>query len=159
MPEGVPIGVQLGALAIGFAVGTLLGAVVLRWAVALYNKVASWNEMLGGAPSPVPKPAFGRAMWITFEISVFQTMAGLLIFGLFTGDGAATRGRVIDGVAQLLLIPIGLVIQVGVLSAKLPTTIGRAILVSLCEMFLILLVVGVLVAFVVSAFGVALMGP
>ena len=62
MPEGAVVGVLLCALVIGFAVGTLIGAVFLRAAVALYNNLA------GGASSPssVPEPTFGKAMWITF---------------------------------------------------------------------------------------------
>ena len=162
MPEGVPIGWMLCALAIGLAVGTLLGAVFLRWAVALYNKIALLNNMMAGGDlsrSSVPYPAFGKAMWITFETSVFQLIAGLLIFGLFRGDGAGTRGRVVDGVAQLLFVPVSFLITVGVSSAKLPTTFGRAILVTLCDMLLVGLVVGLLVAIAVLVFGVALWGP
>jgi hypothetical protein len=156
---------MLCALAIGLAVGTLLGAVFLRWAVALYNKIALLNNMMAGGDlsrSSVPYPAFGKAMWITFETSVFQLIAGLLIFGLFRGDGAAAsgaRGRVVDDVAQLLFVPVSFLITLGVLSAKLPTTFGRAILVTLCDMLLVLLVVGVLVAIAVLVFGVALWGP
>jgi hypothetical protein len=152
------------ALASGLVVGTLLGAVFLRWAVALYNKIALLNNMMAGvdlSASSVPKPAFGKAMWITFETSVWQMVAGLLIFGLFRGDGttvAEARGRVVDGVAQLLLVPVSLLIQVGVLSAKLPTTFGRAILLTLCDLLLVLLVVSVLVAIAVLVFGVALWG-
>src|SRR5262245_50278033 len=138
MPEGAALGWLLGALVIGFAVGTPIGAVILRAAVALYNKLA------GGASSSssVPAPAFGKAMWITFETSVWQLVASLLFFLLFTGDGAArARRQEVDMVAQLIFIPVSLLITVGVLSAKLPTTFGRAILVTLCEMLVVLVVV------------------
>src|SRR5262249_4168509 len=158
LPEGVPIGWMLCALAIGLVVGTLLGAVFLYAAIALYKAIALLNKMLGGgsSPSSVPWPAFGKAMWITFETSMYQMVAGLLIFGLFRGDGAGTRGQVVDGVAQLLFVPVSILITVGVLSAKLPTTIGRAILVTLCDVLLVLLAVSVLVAIAVLLFGVAL---
>jgi hypothetical protein len=78
MPEGAVVGVLLCALVIGFAVGTLIGAVFLRAAVALYNNLA------GGASSPhsVPVPDFRKAMWFTFSISVMQIIIGLLIDGL-----------------------------------------------------------------------------
>ena len=161
MPEGVPIGWMLCALAIGLAVGTLLGAVFLRWAVALYNKAVALNNiMAGGASSPrsVAKPAFGKAMWITFETSMYQMVAGLLIFGLFTGNGTGARGRIVDFAAQLLFVPISFLITVSVLSTKLPTTFGRAILVTLCDVLLVLLVVGVLVGIAVLVFRVAWMG-
>ncbi len=157
MSEGAAIGVLLWALIIGLPVGTLIGAVCLRAAVALYNKLA------GGASSPssVPKPAFGKAMWISFESWVWQIVAGALIGGV-TGLGArAVEGREqeIDVVAPLISLAVSLLIMVGVLSAKLPTTFGRAILVTLCEMLVVLLVVGVLAAIAVVVLGLALSRP
>ena len=150
MPEGAAVGGLLCALAIFVAVGTLIGAVFLRAAVALYNKLA------GGASSPssVPEPTFGKAMWITFAASVAQFVVGSLI-SLATGGGATAaggRGQEVDVVAQLI---VSLLIMAGVLSAKLPTTFGRAILVTLCDMLLVLLVVGALVGIVVLLFRVA----
>jgi len=157
MPEGAAIGVLLCALVIGVAVGTPIGAVCLRAAVALYNKMA------GGASSPssVPEPAFGKAMWISFDIFVAQIVAGLLINGLVTGGGAAAagaRGHAADVVAQLILFPVTLLITAEMLSARLPTTFGRAFLVTLCEMVVVLLVAGVLVGIAVLLFAVALRG-
>ena len=154
MPEGVAIGVLLCALVIGLAAETLIGAVILRAAIALYNNLA------GGASSPssVPEPAFGKAMWITFAVAVGRIIVGLLIGGLFLDGGssaAETRGLV----AQLIAFPVGLLIMAEVLSARLPTTFGRAILVTLCDLLLVLLVAGVLVGIAVLVFGVALTGP
>ncbi len=157
MPEGAAVGVLLCALVIGVAVETLIGAVFLRAAVALYNKLA------GGASSPssVPEPTFGKAMWITFAASVAQFVVGSLI-SLATGGGATAaggRGQGVDVVAQLI---VSFLIMAGVLSARLPTTFGRAILVTLCDMLLVLLVVllvllvvGALVGIAVLLFGVA----
>jgi hypothetical protein len=159
IPEGTPIGVLICALAIGLAVGTLLGAVFLRVGVALCNKAIALNNKMAGVASSlgsVPEPAFGKAMWITFEISMLQMVAGFLIFGVFPGDGTGARGRIVDVAAQLLLVPVGFLITVGVLSAKLPTTFGRAILVTLCDMLLILLVGGVLVGIAVLVLGIDL---
>ena len=66
------------------AIGMFIGAIIIRAAVALYNKMA------GGASSPssVPEPAIGKAMWITFVIGLVQMVVGFLI-GLVTGAGAA----------------------------------------------------------------------
>jgi hypothetical protein len=147
-------GLLLCALAIGLALGTLIGAVLLRAAVALYNKMA------GGASSPgsVPQPAFGKAMWISFDIWVAQLIVGLFI-GALTGPRATVpradeKGVNVDG----LLIPvlIGLFIQVAILSAKLPTTFGRAILVTLCDLLIATLAAGVLAAIAVIVFALAL---
>ncbi len=156
MPEGAAIGGLLCALVIGVAFETLIGAVCLRAAVALYNK------MIGGASSPssVPEPAFGKAMWITFAISVMQMIVGLIIIGLFfRGDGAGARGRFVDLVAQLSFFPVSLLIMVQMLSTRLPTTLGRAFLVTLCYMVICIIVGGVLVVIAIVVFGVAPWGP
>ena len=62
MAKGSAIGGLLWAVVIGVPVGTLIGAVCLRAAVALYNKMAGGPS----SPSSVPEPTFGKAMWITF---------------------------------------------------------------------------------------------
>ena len=157
MAQGAAIaGLLCGALVIGLAIGTLIGAVFLRAAIALYNKMA------GGASSHsrVPKPAFGKAMWISFANCLAQIVLGFLIVGVTdTGATAAgARGQGVDMVAPLISFPVGLLIMAGILSAKLPTTFGRAIVVALCYMFIVLLVVGVLVGVAVLVFGVALEG-
>jgi hypothetical protein len=148
MPEGAAIAGLLCALVIAVAIGTLIGAVFLLAAIALYNKMA------GGASSPggVPEPALGKAMWITFATSVVQLVAGVVIEGY--GEAAeGARGLV----AQLISFPVSLLIMAGMLSAKLPTTFGRAVLVTLCYMLVVLIVVGVLVGIAVLVFGVALL--
>jgi hypothetical protein len=84
MPEVVTLAWFLGALAIGLALGMLIGATFLRTAITLYNKMA------GGATSPgsVPEPALGKAMWITLAIFMVQLIAGSLIH-LGTSPGTA----------------------------------------------------------------------
>jgi hypothetical protein len=140
----VDAGLLLCALAIGLAIGTLIGAVFHLAAVALYNKLA------GGASSPssVPKPAFGEARWISFNTCVAQMILGFFIGGL-TGTGPTAAGAGAKGVNVVVLvisILVSLLIQAAILSAELPTTFGRAILVTLCEMVIVILLVGVLVA-------------
>jgi hypothetical protein len=141
------IGELLCALVIG---GTLIGAVFLRAAVALYNKMAAGAS----SASSVPEPAFGKAMGITF-VTALVPMVGFLI-GFVIGGGAAAagaRGQGVDVVAQLISFPVGLLVMAGMLSLMLPTTFGRAILVTLCYMLVVLLgvllVVGVLVGIAV----------
>jgi hypothetical protein len=155
MPQGAAIGVLLCALVIGVAVQTLIGAVFLRAAVALYNKLAGGTS----SPTSVPEPALGKAMWITFATSLAQFIVSSLI-GLGTGAGAAAgaRGQGVDMVAQLISFPVSLLIMVEMLSARLPTTFGRAFLVTLCYMLVALLAVGVLVGIAVLVFAVALRG-
>jgi hypothetical protein len=152
MPEGAVIGGLVCALVIGLAVGTLIGAVFLRAAVALYNKLA------GGASSPgsVPEPSFGKAMWIILATFLAQ----LVVAGLLTGFSPVSEhwrqaaGENEVDVVALISFPVGLLVMAAVLSAKLPTTFGRAILVTLCFMLVELLVVGTLVVIAVVVLGV-----
>ena len=156
MPEGVAIGVLLCALVVGVAVETLIGAVILRAAIALYNKMA------GGVSSPgsVPEPALGKAMWITFAICMAQILLGAaIVFATWPGASApGARGEAFDLVLQLVSFPASFLIMAGMLSARLPTTFARAILVTLCYVLLALLFAGVLVAIGVLVFAVALRG-
>ena len=158
MPEGAALGGFLCALLIGgIAIETVIGAVLLRAAITFYNKMA------GGASSPgsVPEPAFGKAMWIIFGSTVFQMVVGGLVIGISTDAGpvaSGAGGKGVDFVAQLLSFPVGLLIMAGVLSAKLPTTFGRAILVALCYLLVALLVVGALVGIAVLVFAVVSRG-
>jgi hypothetical protein len=153
MPEGAALAGLLCALVIGLAVGTLIGAVFLRYAVALHNTMA------GGAsfPSRVPEPTFGKSMRITFDIWLAQLVLGAVI-GCVTGAGPMATGAGKKGVLLLIAIPVSLLITTAMLSERLPTTFGRAILVTLCDMLLVLLVVGVIVAITVLLFGVGVRG-
>jgi hypothetical protein len=144
MPEGLAIGVLLlCALVIVLAIGTLIGAVFLRAAIALYNL------QTGGvsSPSSIPVPTFGKAMWISFATCVAQMIAGFFIDYVIgtgaKGPGAAARGM--DVLALRISIPVSLFLQVAILAEKLPTTFGRAIVVTLCEMLIVILVAGALV--------------
>jgi hypothetical protein len=156
MPEGAPIGL-LYALVIGLPIGTLIGAVFLRAAVAPYNAVALLNnKMAGGASSPsrVPPPAFGKAMWISFATCFAQLVVGFFIEGV-TGTGAMAAGvgeKGVDVVALRISFLVSLFIMVAILSAELPTTFGRAILVTICDILIVILVVGVIVAIAVVLF-------
>jgi hypothetical protein len=155
MPQGAAIGVLLCALAIFVAVGTLIGAVFLRAAVALYNKLAGGTS----SASSVPEPALGKAMWITFATSLAQFIVSSLIgLGIGAGAAAGARGQGLDMVAQLISFPVSLLIMVEMLSARLPTTFRRAFLVTLCYLLVALLAVGVLVGIAVLVFAVALRG-
>ena len=154
MPEGAVIGVLLCALAIGVAVRTLIGAVFLRAAVALHNKMA------GGASSPsrVAEPTVRKAMRITFDIWLAQLVLGVVI-GCVTGTGPTATGAGKKGgdvVLLLISIPVSLLITSAMLSERLPTTFGRAVSVTFWYMLMELLVVGVLVGIVVLAFALAL---
>jgi hypothetical protein len=152
VPEGEYIGVLLGVLAIVIVIRTLVGAVILRAAVAIFNKLAAGAS----SPSSVPEPAYGKAMWIIFAASLAQMVVGALISLRGAGEAAGARGQDVDSVPLLIAIPVNLLIMAGVLSGKLPTTFGRSFLVTLCYTLVETLVVGIIVALAILVFGVTL---
>jgi hypothetical protein len=80
-------GQEVIGLVIGVTVGTFIGAVILRGAVALYNKLARGPA----SPRGVPEPGFGKAMGITLAASVVKAVADYGI-GRATGAGVAVVG-------------------------------------------------------------------
>jgi hypothetical protein len=122
---GVTAGRNDGALGIFLCVGvfeiafgTMLGAVFLRAACALYNKLAGGK----GSPSSVPEPLLGKAMGITFVTILVHAVAGF----------------------ELLSLPVSLLVLAGMNSALLPTTFARGVLVALCYLLVGFFVVVVL---------------
>src|SRR5262249_54716001 len=144
-------------LVIVVAIETLIEAVILRAAIALHN----WQAGGASAGSSGPELSLGKAMWITFARIGAQFIVAALIVGLFTdpgATGAAARWERGGVGAQLISFAVSLLIMADILSARLPTTLGRAINVTLCFLLVVLLVVGVLVGIAVLVFGVALRG-
>ena len=143
------------AMVIGLVAGTLFGAVFLRAAIALYNKMA------GGASSSkrVPEPAVGSAMKIMFAILFFQMLIGFLI-GDALGDGIAAvkvGEKKVDVVTLLISLSVSTYIMSMVLSVLLPTTFRRAFLVTLCYWLVGIIVAGVLAAIAFAVYGLSLL--
>lgn len=155
--EGAALGVLMCSLVIGLLIGTVIGAVFLRAAIALFNKIAGAS----GPPTGVPEPAFTKAMGITFVTSLVSSAVNL-IFGLATGAGAAAAGpqagKGVDMMAQLVSVPIGLIVMAGMLTALLPTSFGKAILVTLLYLLIAAIVVGVIVLVFVVILGATMFG-
>lgn len=136
------IAVFLCVMVFATAFGTVIGAVFLRAACALYNQLAGGS----GSPSSVPQPLQAKAMGITFVTTLVNAVAGLGI-GLLVGAsgaavGAGQRGSVV--IVQLLSLPVSLLVMASMSSALLPTTFVRGFLVALCYLLVVLLVVVVL---------------
>jgi hypothetical protein len=129
---------------VGVAVGTVIGAVLLRAAISLYNKVA------GGAGSPrgVREPAFGEAMGVTFATCLVNACVGVVL-GLVREAVTAAAGPGARGGVNVLTQPapvaVSLLVMAGLLSAVLPTTFGRALLVVLCYTLIVLVIGGAFV--------------
>jgi hypothetical protein len=67
----------------GLFIGTLIDAVILRAACALFNKMAGGGPSKGG----VPEPEMGRAMLITFVTFLVHLVVGAA-GGIALGVGA-----------------------------------------------------------------------
>jgi hypothetical protein len=124
------IGALICVLVAMVAIATVVGAVILRAAVSLFNKLA------GGANSPhrVPEPNFGKAMLITFVTILANQSIGIGLL-LATGLGALAMGANVRSAwiaTQLISTPVGMLVMSAMLARMLPTTFPRAILVMLC---------------------------
>jgi hypothetical protein len=136
VPNGSATGGILCGLVAGVAIGTFIGAVILRNAIGLYNVLAGKDR--------VPTVSMGHAMLITFATSVINVIVTLLIARAGVA-GAGFENRDLAFVNYLIGVPVSLVIMAGMLSMLLPTTIGRAFLVTLCHTIIVfvLIVLGV----------------
>lgn len=131
------IGAFLCVMFFAIPLATVIGAVFLRAACTLYNKLADGT----GSPSSVPELSLGKAMGISFATTLVNAVARFAI-GLLVGAGGAARGPVV--IAQLLSLPVGLLVMAGLNSALLPTTFARGLSIALCYVLVALFVFGVL---------------
>jgi hypothetical protein len=140
--EAGAIGFGLCTLVGALVIGTLIGAVFLRAACALYNKMAGGKK----SPSSVPEPELGKAMGITFVTTLINVMVSFMI-GLVVGAGGTAAGvgeTWLKILAQLAALPVSIHVMAGMNAALLPTTFVRGLLVALCYL-LVVLFVGIVV--------------
>ncbi len=124
-------------------IGTLIGAIILRAAVSLYNSLAGGV----GSPMAVPKLSLVKAIGISFTTVLVNAVAGMII-GLVIRDAAAAAGLPkswTKGTTQLMSLPISVLVMAGMLTALLPTRFGRALLVTLCYFFIVAVIIGAFV--------------
>lgn len=116
--SGSDFGVLLCLRVFGIIFGTVIGALFLRVGCLLHNKLTGGQ----GSPNSVPIPVLGKAMGITFVSALVNAIPG---FGFLSAL-------------------VGLLVMAAMISALLPTTFARGILVSLCYLLVGLCVVVVL---------------
>ena len=125
---------------IGFGIALVIGAIILRAACWLFNKMAGGE----GSPGSVPSPGFGKAMLMVLVIGIIQVVAGIVMGILLANAG---MGIVM---LQLVSTPISFLVAAGMISALLPTSFSRGLGVALCQFIIsILIIVFVVVIFVV----------
>jgi len=148
-------GAQVVGMLIGFVIGmtivVLIGAVILRAAISLYNRMASASQ--------VPEPTFGKALLITLVTMLVNFVVSLVLNMVVGGAGAAANAneQAVGGMAQLLSLPVSLCVLAFMLSTMLPTTFGRGFLVSLCNL-LIWIVVAVFIVLLIFGLGMLARG-
>jgi hypothetical protein len=129
-----------------FAVAVLIGAMLLRAAISLYNSLAGVQR----TREAVPEPSLGKAVGITLVVFLANAAAGFVL-GLLLGGAAAAaggRGPAVNFNAQLGSIPLSLLVESALLTAMLPTTFMRAFLVTL-----LYLVISIVLVVVVGGIG------
>jgi len=141
---------------LGFVVffATLIGAVILR--------AACWlnNTMVGGAKSEsgVPEPGLGRAMGIVLVTLLVNGGVGFGV-GFLMGASLLQSGMsplTMQVIVTLIGVPIGFVVMSAMLTAMLPTTFGRAAIVTLLNYVVSIVVFGGALLLVALVFGTAL---
>src|SRR5262245_24340816 len=146
---GAIVGVICAGVAV-FALCLLIGAVILRAACSLYNKMA-------GADKRVPEPGFGKALGIMVVTLIVNIVVGGVLGLLLAGGGAAAGAdqRAMQLLVNVISIPIGFLTMAGMSTVMLPTSFGRALLVTLIQ-YAIMFAIEIVVAEVIGYVGMVL---
>jgi hypothetical protein len=120
---GALAGGMLCGVGIAIAVLTLIGAVILRAACWLYNKMAGGQS----SPSAVPEPDFGKAILISFVSMLVNFGAGVVL------DFAGIAANIGQTGVNAISWPLCFIVDTVMIAAMLPTTIVRGLLVALIQ--------------------------
>jgi hypothetical protein len=147
---GQQIGAGLCVLVFGLIIGSAIGSVILRTAIALFNAVTG----VGNSRDAVPEPTYGEGMGIIFVTMIVNTVAGV-VAGIAIGFGCAAAGvaEQAQTYARIVSLPLGIVVMSGMFSSMLPTTFFRALLITICYMIVWILIVAVIVVAAIAIFG------
>lgn len=155
-----PLAVLLCLLVVVLPISLLIGAVILRASVSLFNKFAGFEE---DSYYRVPEPTMLHAMGMLLLITIANGIVGFM-FGAIAGTSGLVQvgPQGVDPAGKLLLnlvtLPIYFMIFSAILSSMLPTTFKRAMGVVLCQYliaFALAIVIGFIVFLVVFAMNAA----
>jgi len=137
---------DLGIMLFPAAMGTAFGAVCLLAAIALHNKMAGG----AGAPSSVAAPGFIKALGITFVTALINAAVGI---GVALAATATPAVHVLPAgcfglLAQVVALPLSLLIMAVMLTAMLPTSFGRALVITLLYLMIAIALTLLIVAVV-----------
>ena len=120
---------DLSILFLPAVIGTLLGPRLLLAAIALLNILAGGS----GASGSVAPPSVVKAMGITFAIAWINAavVVGVAWAVLATPAVDYIPPGGYGVLAQAVALPLSLLVMVAMLTAKLPTSFGRAVVITL----------------------------
>lgn len=138
------------AAAVGVVIGTLVGAIILRAAVSLFNQIAGTSS----SPEKLEVPSFGKAFAIVFFTNLAICLVSIGV-GLVLGAGGGALGlprSAILALAQVISLPISFLVMSFMLANQLKTTMARGMGISLCYLAVVLAiaVAGVIVSLVLA---------
>jgi len=149
--------IMLAAFPLAILLGLAIGALILRAACSIFNALA------GGEHSPfgVPNPRFGWAMLIILVQGLIHAIVGvgvsfMLGVALFSAPQQVGPAQLQGAqlLANLVSIAVNFIVGSALLSAMLPTSFGRALLVTLIEFLIVLALAAlVVVAMIVAGAG------
>lgn len=152
--------VLVGAL-VAAVIGSIVQAVILRAAVAMYNRLSGANKSTDydedGIPyaksadtfEGVPEPTMPQAMGICFVIVILNSVISMIARGSVSAEpmdlGTVLAIR-IGGTAFSMLV------MAAILTSALPTTFGRAVVVTLCHALISILIAVPIILFAMYVF-------
>jgi len=152
----------LCVLVVAIPIGLMIGAVVLRAAVSLFNKFAGTSEVdeTGESFGLVPEPSMLKAVGILLITGVANFMIGLILSVLASVVGLLQAGP--EGlnpgnqiILNLASLPFTFIVSSALLSALLPTTFKRGMGVALCQ-YIVSILLGLVIGLIVIIVGLAL---
>src|SRR5262249_40244727 len=129
------------ALAVALSLTILIGAVLLRGAIALYNIMAG----VRGTSFSVPEPSFINSLAIILVTTTVNLAIGYFVIGEQVAAAArALQVSQAELVLRSFLLPFCLMVTAAMLAAFTPTNFGKAVFVSFCYPLLCCLISSVL---------------
>jgi hypothetical protein len=136
---------------VGFAIGTVIFAILLRAAIATYN------NMFGGdrKSTRVRTPTFGKALLIAFVTSVVNVLLEVVLESMMDTEAPkpVANRQALNIPALLLSMLASFALLSGMLTMMLPTKFGRAMAVA---GLMYAIVIAIVVAAVLAMLGFAL---
>jgi hypothetical protein len=132
--------------------GVTLGS--LLWAFVVWGGIALYNSLTERPATRVPQASLSKCYQVSFMTGLVQVFGGaFLATSTFIAGALAGLGPIEAALmAQLMCLPLGVLTMAAMLSALLPTSFGRGILVALC-----VTVINVIIVFIGLAVTMAVM--